>query len=238
MLSDNGHELLYIFGRNEADAKQIAVLSGGSFTNSLSDITTKNDLVFLAVSDDSIRTISKVLPKDLPLVHTSGNTALNALSQNICGVVWPLYSFTKNKKIEYNEIPFLLETCNENLKNKLFEVFSKISSNVHYITSEERKKVHLAAVFANNFTNHLHRIAGTILSEIPLTFDVLLPMIKDQIANVDHTTLLAQQSGPARRDDRGTIKDHLRMIKLNEDLTSIYTTITNSILKTYHGKKL
>lgn len=238
MLSGCGHQLLQVYGRQKSEAQAIAGVGGGKITLSLNDISDENDLIFIAVSDDAIKEISAQLSAKIPVVHTSGNTSMDILQQNIRGVVWPLFSFSKIIKINYDQIPFLIEASDDVFKKMLSEVFEKISGKVYSISSEERKKVHLAAVFANNFTNHLMHLSDNILSEIPLPFDVLMPMIKNQIEAADQTSLLESQTGPARRNDRITIEDHLKMIKDNDDLTSIYTSITNSILKTYHEKKL
>lgn len=238
MLQTHGHVLMQVVGRNENTGRELASMFSASYINHTGELSKMNDVVFVAVKDGAIAEVAASVSHEIPVVHSSGNSSIQLLPQNSTGVVWPLFSFSKTKTIDYASIPFLIETNNPSLFDLLFDVFQPISGKVFNAPESDRRKVHLAAVLANNFTNHLMFLADEVVSEIPLPFDILLPMIHDQINSASHNTLNANQTGPARRADMKTIADHLAIIKHNDGLTEIYKSITNSILATYHGKKL
>lgn len=198
----------------------------------------ESDIYVIAVSDDAIYSVSQQFKnvKNL-VVHTSGSVAMNILpEEKRRGVFYPLQTFSKERKVDFQSIPICIEAeINEDLI-LLENLASVISNSVHRINSEQRKSLHLAAVFVNNFTNHLFQIGNEICKNHKVSFDILKPLITETTKKINTLSPMYAQSGPARRGDKKTIEDHLaRLEKGNHK--KIYKALTKSILNTY-GKKL
>lgn len=193
------------------------------------------DLYIIAVSDDAIAPISTQLPFENRLVvHTSGSVSIDALDhKNRKGVFYPLQTFSKNKALDFSTIPLCLEseTDYEFLEN----VAKSISNEVYKINSEQRKSMHVAAVFVNNFVNHLYQIGNEICEENKVSFEILKPLLLETAQKVLTLTPAAAQTGPAIRNDQKTIASHLAFLT-NENHKNTYKLLTQSIQN--HGKKL
>ncbi len=191
------------------------------------------DVTIIAVSDDAIADVSSKITNNF-VVHTSGSFPLNELKNKTRkGVFYMLQSFSKNKKINFSEIPFCLEAENEN-DYKLLENLAKlIGSNIYKINSNQRKSLHVAAVFVNNFTNHLFKIGEDICLENNVPFEVLYPLIMETSAKIKMLSPKNSQTGPAIRNDKETIKNHLNL--LDKEQKEIYKLLTKSI---QNGNKL
>ena len=192
------------------------------------------DVTIIAVSDDAIPEVSSKIKNSL-VVHTSGTTDMNGL-QNITrkGVFYPLQSFSKDKAVDFTKVPFCLEVEHTNdmyLLEKLVEV---LKGKAYHINSEQRKNIHVAAVFANNFTNYMYQISKDICDTHSIPFDILLPLIEETSEKIKSLTPDEAQTGPAKRNDEKTIKNHLNL--LSSSKKEIYQKLTESIQK--HGKKL
>lgn len=195
------------------------------------------DLYIISVSDNAISEVSSQLPfKDRLVVHTSGTTSIDVLdSKNKKGVFYPLQTFSKNKTVDFSIIPICLETKNQN-DYKILETTAKsISNAVFSISSEQRKALHVAAVFVNNFTNHLYQIGQEICEEHQVPFEVLKPLIQETAVKIKTLDPIDAQTGPAKRRDSVTINAHLGFIT-NENQKNIYKILTQSIQ--HNGKKL
>lgn len=195
------------------------------------------DLYIIAVSDDAIADVSSKLPfKNRLVVHTSGSVSLNALNDNNRkGVFYPLQTFTKNKAVDFKTIPVCLESENATDFQLLDKVAKAISDKVFAINSEQRKALHVAAVFVNNFTNHLYQIGNEICQENQVPFEILKPLILETAQKIMVLSPEEAQTGPAKRNDRATIESHEAFL-LNENHLKIYKTLTQSIQ--HNGKKL
>lgn len=197
-----------------------------------------SDVCIIAVSDNAIRKVaSKIRPNSCLLVHTSGAVALNSLSEeNRRGVFYPAQTLSKSKEINFTQIPLCIEAESEKDLKLLRKLAELISGKVYEISSDQRRMMHLAAVFVNNFTNHIYHIATNICVDNDLPFDILKPLIAETADKINHLTPFEAQTGPARRNDTKTIKSHLELLK-NPDYKKIYSQLSESILKTY-GEKL
>lgn len=207
------------------------------FTNVISKI--KNaEIYIIAISDDAISEFSKQLNfQNKLVVHTSGSVSINDLKCNANkGVFYPLQTISKHKKINFNSIPLCLETENQNDFILLEKLAKSISKNVYKINSEQRKSLHVAAVFVNNFTNHLYKIANDICNEHQVDFNVLKPLIKETAKKITHLSPIEAQTGPAIRNDVKTIKKHLSM--LDNKQQEIYSILTKSIQETKSSNSL
>ncbi len=227
-------ELAQVFSRQPANLSHL--LDYDKITDNL-DTLVEADLYIIAVSDDAIADVSSQLPfKDRLVVHTSGGVSLNALdNNNRKGVFYPLQTFTKNKAVDFKTIPICLESENATDFQLLDKVAKAISEKVFTINSEQRKALHVAAVFVNNFTNHLYQIGSEICQEHQVPFDILKPLIAETAQKIMTISPSEAQTGPAKRNDIATIEVHEAFLS-NENYQIIYKILTQSIQ--HNGKKL
>lgn len=195
------------------------------------------DLYIIAVSDGAISSVSEQIPfKNKLVVHTSGAVSVDKLSSNNRkGVLYPLQTFSKKRSLNFKNIPICLESQNASDFQLLQKVAQSLSDSVHVINSEQRKAMHLAAVFVNNFTNHLYKIGNDICVEHNLSFEILKPLIQETAEKIMQLSPIDSQTGPAIRNDNETINAHLAFLK-TENQKNIYKIITQSIQS--NGKKL
>ncbi|MBE7652661.1 Rossmann-like and DUF2520 domain-containing protein [Tenacibaculum finnmarkense] len=190
------------------------------------------DLYIIAVSDDAISGVSSKINKQNSLVvHTSGSVSLHSLQNNgRKGVFYLLQSFSKDKEINFDEIPFCLEAQNNDDFKLLESVAKSIGKKIYPISSKQRKTLHVAAVFVNNFTNHLYKIGDDICKEHRVPFEILHPLIEETAKKIQELSPTEAQTGPAKRNDKKTIQNHLEL--LDKEQQDIYQLITKSIQKT------
>jgi predicted short-subunit dehydrogenase-like oxidoreductase (DUF2520 family) len=187
----------------------------------------KADITIVAVSDDAIAEVSSKI-KNTFVVHTSGACSINELKNTTNkGVFYMLQTFSKDKKVDFNEVPFCLEAENKKDEEQLKELANLIGEKIYSINSEQRKALHVAAVFVNNFTNYMYNIGSDICKEHQVPFDILLPLIKETASKIETLSPEKAQTGPAIRKDKTTIKNHLDL--LNKEQQKIYKLITKSI---------
>ena len=190
----------------------------------------KADVYVICVSDSSIHEVSKTLNlRNQLIVHTSGINHFNILcDNNRRGVFYPLQTFTKGNKTHELEIPMCIESeYNEDLKI-LIDLCKYLNLKYYQVDYEKRKILHLAAVFSNNFSNHLYSIAYKITKNNNIDFDILKPLIQETANKILLLEPAKAQTGPARRNDRVTINDHLKLLK-NDDYKKLYKTFTELI---------
>jgi predicted short-subunit dehydrogenase-like oxidoreductase (DUF2520 family) len=190
----------------------------------------ESDLYIIAVSDKAIADVSKQLPfQNRVVVHTSGAASLDVLdAKNRKGVFYPLQTFSKNKEIDFSIIPLCLEAENT-FDFRVLEIVAKSVSNaVFAINSDQRKALHVAAVFVNNFTNHLYHVGQEICEEHQVPFEILRPLIQETAEKINTLDPVDAQTGPAKRNDSTTIEAHLEYLT-NENQKNIYKILTQSI---------
>lgn len=234
ILQSNEIELIQVFSRQKETVSHLISLD--KIVSDYAEIK-EADLYIIAISDNAIGDISSKLPfKNRLVVHTSGSMPMEILdSKNRRGVFYPLQTFTKNKPVNFKEIPICLEAENENDFRIIETVAQTISSTVQSISSEQRKALHVAAVFVCNFVNHLYKIGNDICEENQLSFDLLKPLIVETAQKIIHLSPENAQTGPAKRNDTTTLNAHLNFLS-DENQKEIYKLLTKSIID--HGKKL
>lgn len=189
------------------------------------------DLYIIAVSDDAILTILAQLPfKNRLVVTTAAVFDPKSVAQtNRIGTFYPLQSFTKNKKIDFSLIPICIEAHDQKDIDLLQTVAQTISKTVCKLTLPQRENLHLAAVFANNFVNLMYQISADICHENQLPFALLQPLIIETAQKIALIPPHEAQTGPAKRQDKSTIKKHQKLIK-NKTYQNIYSLLTQTIL--------
>ena len=227
-------ELVQVYSRQTSSVSHLLDLE--QITNDL-DALAEADLYIISVSDDAIASISSQLPfKNRLVVHTSGSVPLNALDEdNRKGVFYPLQTFTKNKPVDFKTIPICLESENATDFQLLDKVAKSISEKVFAINSDQRKALHVAAVFVNNFTNYLYQIGQEICQKHQVPFEILKPLIAETANKIMVLSPEEAQTGPAKRNDTATIAAHEAFLSQANHL-DIYKTLTQSIQE--NGKKL
>ncbi len=235
-LDNHGYFVSEVFSKNPSNAqKLIDRLYNASLKTDL-DFSNSDSIVFIiAVTDDNIVEIAKeiALPNDAILVHTSGSQPLDVLdfaaTENI-GVFYPLQTFSKNKKVKFSNIPICIETRNDYTKGLLKTIGERIFNKVIFIDEDERKILHIAAVFACNFTNHMLTLSQDLTKSKDLDFDILKPLIVETIEKALDIGPEEAQTGPAIRNDFQTIQNHLADLENHNDLRSVYDLITQHII--------
>lgn len=206
-------------------------------SRTLDNLPNKSDLLIIAVKDDAIQSVaSRVRGKAQILVHTSGSMALSVLDGFApeTGVFYPMQTFTKGVNLNYQEIPFFIEGSSEETEGKLINLASSISENVNRADSEIRKKLHVAAVFSCNFTNHLLFLADDLLHKDGLDYKVMLPLLRQTVAKLSSVAPEKAQTGPAARGDTAVISSHLELLSEDPGKAEIYKILSSSILDTYN----
>ncbi|WP_285055021.1 Rossmann-like and DUF2520 domain-containing protein [Pedobacter ginsengisoli] len=223
-----------IWSRNIGHAAALADLVGARPVSGLSEIDTNADLVVIAVKDDAIAEVCNALKGIGALVvHTSGATDLHVLSSFAnYGVLYPLQTFSKSRPIDFNKVPLFIEANNPPVLDELKIIASRLSPLIYQATSDQRKILHLSAVFACNFVNHLYELGNRVLQDNGLDFEMLRPLILETAEKVQHDLPLNVQTGPAVRNDQQTILKHLKLLDGEPGLQEIYQALSKSIKKT------
>ncbi|WP_338733505.1 Rossmann-like and DUF2520 domain-containing protein [Mangrovimonas cancribranchiae] len=194
------------------------------------------DIYIMAISDDAIKKVSSNLPFENRLVvHTSGSAGIHDLDKKLRrGVFYPLQTFSKNVEMDFKQVPICIETIDKQDIDTLKTITEAIGSKWYRINTEQRQTLHLSAVFVNNFTNQLYRIAHEISDAKSIDFDILKPLIMETAKKVQTVSPYMAQTGPAVRRDKKTIKRHLKQLE-NSKHKDIYELLTASIKHT-HGR--
>jgi len=222
--------LMQIFGRNGEELKKISEELGISYsTEHLQDA----DLYIICVSDNSVENVSQMITKKNCLVaHTSGSLPKEILTGEYRkSSFYPLQTFSKSKELDYEKIPFFIEAENDQDQQLLTDLASKISDNVMESSYEKRKYIHLTAVFACNFVNHLFARAKEISDSQEIPFDYFLPLINETVQKIYEIDPKAAQTGPAVRNDVRVLELHEQLLK--DESLEIYKIMNHSIQKKY-----
>ena len=229
--SENSIEISQIFGRNKLDLQ--AISKETNIPYSVENLMIA-DLYIIAVNDSSIAEISeKIKENNCIVAHTSGSVSRDTLVGNYRkSVFYPLQTFSKSKKLDYHEIPFFIEAENDIDFEILKNLASKISNKVMRADSEKRKYIHLTAVFACNFVNHLYARAKEISDFKDIPFEYFLPLIDETTNKIHILEPKLAQTGPAVRNDQRVLKIHEEILTDKEHL-KIYKMMNESIKKMY-----
>lgn len=222
-----GVRLLQWYNRSSTVFQNIKTT--GQTTTQLNAIV-EADIYLICVSDTALTEVSSGLEQKKGLVaHTAGSVALDVLkTHDNFGVFYPLQTFSKQKEVDFSTIPLCLEANTEQNLALLTKLANAIGGPLHYIDSTQRKALHIAAVFVNNFTNHLYTIGAELCEEHQLPFSILQPLIAETADKIKTLPPRSAQTGPAARNDNGIIADHLQQLsKLQHQ--KLYQLISTSI---------
>ncbi|MDQ0640592.1 putative short-subunit dehydrogenase-like oxidoreductase (DUF2520 family) [Pedobacter sp. W3I1] len=231
-LKVKGEDVVQVYSPNLNHANLLAHLIAAEAINDLNEVKQDADLYIISVKDDAIETVAQSLKQVTGLVvHTSGTTDISVLSAQVkkAGVFYPLQTFSKSKEVSFENIPLCIEANGESELTILNKLAAKISRQVYQLDGGKRKVLHLAAVFACNFPNHLYALANKILNQNGLDFEIIRPLIAETADKVMSNLPENVQTGPAVRADESTLNKHLSMLTDMPELQNIYLTLSDSI---------
>lgn len=238
VLAEKGHHIVQVFSRTKKKANRLAKMISSKAVNKLDQIIPYADWYILAVSDQAIVDVaSKLHPKiqkQALVVHTSGATPGKVLQPYFphYGNFYPLQTFSIAKPADFHSIPICIYANRQPSRNKLTQVAKELSSKVYTIDDQQRAILHVAAVFVNNFTNHIFHVGESILEKENIPFDLLKPLIQETVAKIQEHSAQSMQTGPAIRGDENTIQQHLEYLNKHPAFKTLYMLLTQSIQKT------
>ena len=229
-----GIEICQVYSPTEAHAEILAERLNCDFVTNPTQIRKDADVYLFALKDQALETVIRAVPANNGLwLHTSGSMPMQVFAgyTERYGVLYPLQTFSKSREISFRGIPLFIECHREEDKNCLEDLARRLSGKVCELSSEKRRSLHLAAVFACNFTNHIYALAEEILAKEGLSRDYLFPLIDETAAKVHELPAQEAQTGPAIRYDENIINKHLGMLADDPDVQTLYRLLSQSIHK-------
>jgi len=230
----SGYNVIQVYSRTEEPARKLADKLSATITTDINNISGDADIYIIAVKDKAIEDITNQINiSDKLIVHTSGSISIDILknASGNYGVLYPLQTFSKNTEINFKTVPLCIEANTRLNENKLFSLARDISDNVHLITTKQRKSLHIAAVIACNFSNHMYFIAEDILKKENLAFDMLKPLIMETASKIEDNSPGDIQTGPAIREDQKIMDNHLEYLSCSPTYRDLYKMISKSIIE-------
>lgn len=229
-----GFRIVQIYSRTEESASTLALAVEAEHTTDLNTIARDAQLYIVSLKDAPfVELLPEIVAgkRDALWVHTAGSIPMSVWEGQAdrYGVFYPMQTFSKQREVSFNEIPFFIESNSAEDTHSLKEIASALSERVYEVTSEQRKSLHLAAVFACNFTNHMYALAAGLLKKNQLPFEVMLPLIDETARKVHELEPRAAQTGPAVRYDENVINRHLEMLADEPEIQKMYRHISESI---------
>ena len=236
---EKGFEITQVFGRNESTLKEMACELRAEMTTDAAAVRKDADAYIISVSDDAIKTVAGRLDFGKSIViHTAGSLGLDVFERLAVnyGVLYPLQTFTKSRNIDFNDVPLFIEANKPDVLSVIRNFADKLSPEVHEAGSERRMKLHLAAVFACNFTNHMYALAEKLMKEDGIPFGLLLPLMRETLDKATSLSPHDAQTGPAMRNSKSIMDLHLKMLEKDPAMREIYETVSRSISATAKPK--
>ena len=226
-----GHHIVQVYGRNGKSASDLAYDLDSESTNYWAVVNRGADLYILAVSDIAIEEVVKELQlPEKTIVHTAASVSKSILENKArhFGVFYPLQSLKKGLS-HFSDTPIIIDASDEGTLQLLESLGNTISNTVVQVNDEDRLKLHLAAVFCNNFVNHIYALMESYCTKENIDFKLLLPLIQETSSRLSDSNASVAQTGPALRNDTATIEKHLDLLSAHPQLKEIYTLFTKSI---------
>lgn len=233
-LLEAGHDIIQVYSRTQESAAGMAATAGGAPVTDIDALSSDADVYILSVSDsvmpDLIPRVCKGREQKV-FVHTAGSMPLDVFQGMALhyGVLYPMQTFSKERKADFSMIPCFVEANDERAAAVIVELATSVSHRVAALSSDDRRHLHLAAVFASNFVNHCYAISADILAKRGIPFDVMLPLIDETASKVHDMTPAAAQTGPAVRYDCNVIRNQSSMLRDNPIVKDIYERMSMSI---------
>lgn len=233
-MSEAGLTIVQVYSHTRPHAEALAGLLGCEATNNLAEVRTDADIYLFALKDTALcEAIARVRPNRGIWVHTAGSMPMDLFEgyAEHYGVLYPMQTFSKVRQVDVSKVPIFVEGSDAETTERLMQLARHLSDSVQPLSSEKRKKLHLSAVFANNFVNHLYALASDLLTEQDIDPALLLPLIDETAAKVHDMTPRQAQTGPAVRYDENVIQKQLAQLDADPDKRQIYALLSQSIHK-------
>ena len=231
-LKKQGHTIIQVFSRTKESARNLSAKLDCGFITKMDDLDYSADIYLFCLKDDVLlEALQQTSFNNQILVHTSGSLPLSVFKHSgfHYGVLYPVQTLIKERELDLSSVPFCVEASTPYAENLLNNLAVELSQHVHLVDSEKRKIIHLAAVFACNFTNHMYVIASRLMRENGLDFDLLKPLIRETAVKILEMGPEESQTGPAKRGDNQILEEHIRLLKDLPGLQKIYTFVSESI---------
>jgi predicted short-subunit dehydrogenase-like oxidoreductase (DUF2520 family) len=228
-----GFNIVQVYSYTQDHATSLAEKLGCEWTTALEEVHDDAELYVFSLKDSVLPdVIAGMKPNQGIWIHTAGSMPMDVFAgfSNRYGVLYPLQTFSKQRAVDFSIVPLFLESNNADVAEKLKKVAFSISSSVYFLSSEKRKYLHLAAVYACNFANYIYSEAFKLLESQAIPTEVLLPLIDETAAKVHVMSPAEAQTGPAVRYDENVINKHLAMLT-DTDKKLLYQLLSKSIHK-------
>ncbi len=239
-LRNAGLDILQVYSRSEKSASGLAALLNCGYTTKYGDIDSEAGLYVIAVTDDAIGELAKVFPhKGKLVVHTSGSTDMDVLApaSDRRGVIYPLQTFSRDVEVDFSSVPICLEASKDADRENLSALASRLSDRYEWISGEQRRVLHISAVFACNFVNHMYTVSSDLLNRNGLGFDLMVPLIIETARKASQGDPSKMQTGPAIRDNRKIMDRHIESLSADPDYKRMYEIISESIRRMHNKDK-
>ena len=235
-LKEAGHEITAVYSRTVESARALADRLGATYTTDLNAVPA-SDAAIVMLKDDALKELAPAIAdslKDSLLLHTAGSVSMDiwyTAGAMKYGVLYPMQTFSKTSVIDWSQVPLFIEGSSDQTLDSIRELALTVSPDVTVLSSEGRRKLHLAAVFTCNFSNHMYAIAQKLLADEGVPFRVMLPLVRETARKVETISPQEAQTGPAIRGDRKVINEHLELLKAYPEYAELYRLISIDINK-------
>ena len=234
-MRNEGFSIRQVFSRTSDSAKSLADKCSCANTTDIKKVIPDADIYIFSLKDDILQEVIENMPGNNGIwIHTAGSIDINIFHgyTEHYGVIYPLQTLSKSHDTDFSKIPLFVEGCTVNIENEIFNIATMLSDNVVRVTSEKRKYLHLAAVFACNFSNHMYFLAAQILKKQGIDRNILQPLIVETANKLYSMSPKDAQTGPAVRYDRNIIDRHLSMLD-DENIRKLYKMISDNIYNNF-----
>lgn len=233
-LFEAGHDIVQVYSRSIGSAAEMAAVVGGVPTDDINKLSSVADVYIIAVTDAAMPDLIPLVCKGREqkvFVHTAGSMPMEVFGGMALhyGVLYPMQSFSKEREVDMEEVPCFIEASDDYASGVIEQLASSVSRRVSFLSSDDRRYLHLAAVFACNFVNHCYAISSEILAEHGIPFDVMFPLIDETARKVHRMEPAKAQTGPAVRYDENVIRSQSMLLRGNPLVKDIYERMSMSI---------
>lgn len=241
-LAGAGHEIVQVYSRTLAAAAILAERVGAQPLNDLKQVVHDADVYIVCVRDAVLPLVASELCADrrqAVYLHTAGSMSMDVFGADVPhrGVIYPMQTFSKERLVDFAKLPLFIEGSDELAVQTARQIAESLGDNVHSLSGEGRKSLHLAAVFACNFVNHCYQLAAEVLEREHIPFSVMLPLVDETARKVATLSPREAQTGPAVRNDANVMEAHAAMLSDHPLAQQLYKLMSRSIHETAERKQ-
>ena len=242
-LKKAGVTISQVYSRTEESARTLGELLEAEWLTDIKSLRDEADVYIFSVKDSALSELITEVCKgrgDKLFLHTAGSMPMSCFEGKALhyGVFYPMQTFSKSKDVNFERIPVFIEGNSIETEDVIRSLANKLSQRVIRLSSADRKYLHLAAVWACNFTNYCYTVASDILSEHGIPFDVMLPLINETTEKIQNISPKEAQTGPAVRGDKNVMSQQLELMSDRADLKELYKMLSKGINPLLEGSTL